>query len=361
MKHNRSLCWIRRDLRLADHRALYEACSFSKSVAVVFVYDTTILKKLKGKNDRRMTFINKSLQLVDQKLREKGSALVTLYGDPREEIPLLAKRLSVEAVFCNQDYEPSAKKRDKIIARRLQSKGIAFLTYKDQVVFEGLDIVTQTGSPFRVFTPYKKAWLKKLSDEDVRIFRPNLKNLTPIRYLKEILVRRTLNDIGFQNAKIWLEAGEDAAQKRLTRFLKNIDNYEEIRDLPAEGGTSGLSVHLRFGTISIRRLVREACKFKSKGSQAWLSELIWRDFYQMILDRFPYIVKHTFLPQYDQIKWPGSNAHFNAWKEGRTGYPLVDAAMRHFNATGWMHNRLRMVVASFLTKDLLVYWRRGEQ
>ena len=361
MKPKHSLCWIRRDLRLADHRALYEACCISQSVVVVFVYDTTILNKLKNKNDRRVTFIHNSVNLVDQKLREKGSALVTLYGDPREEIPLLAKKLSVEAVFCNRDYEPSAKERDKIVADRLQSKGIAFHSYKDQVVFEGLDIATKTGNPFRVFTPYKRAWLKKLGVEDIRIFRPNLKKLTPIKYFKGTLVRRTLNDIGFQNNQIWLEAGEDAAQKRLTKFLKNIDNYEKIRDLPAEGGTSGLSVHLRFGTISIRRLVREACKFKSKGSKTWLSELIWRDFYQMILDRFPNIVEHTFLPQYDQIKWPGSNAHFKAWKEGRTGYPLVDAAMRHFNATGWMHNRLRMVVASFLTKDLLVYWRRGEQ
>ena len=360
MKLNHVLCWIRRDLRLSDHRALMEACRAADKVTLVFVYDTTILDKLKDRDDRRVTFIHNSVQEVDQNLRKMGSALVILYGDPRKEIPSLVKKLSIEAVFCNKDYEPSAKERDETVARNLHSKGSRFFTYTDQVVFEGLEVATKSGSAFRIFTPYKNAWLKKLTDDNIEEFRPDLKKLTSIKDLKGFLKRWTLNDIGFQRADLWLEAGESAARKRLSAFVKKLDEYDEKRDLPSKNSTSGLSVHLRFGTISIRKLVRLALKQKSIGAEVWLSELIWRDFYQMILDRFPRVTTSAFQPQYNSIKWPGTNQYFHAWCKGITGYPLVDAAMRHFNETGWMHNRLRMIVASFLVKDLLVDWRKGE-
>ena len=360
MKYKSSLCWIRRDLRLSDNHALYEALHNTKRVTLVFVYDITILGKLKDKDDRRVTFIHESLQEMDLKLREMGSALVTLFGDPRNEIPLLAKKLSVDAVYCNRDYEPVSKERDETVYNRLKSLGITFHTFKDQVIFEGLEVATQTGSAYRKFTPYKNTWLKKLADHDIINFHPKFINLTPISRLRKLLKYLSLNNIGFKNRKLWLESGEEAASNRLSSFLNNIDMYDKNRDLPAVDGTSGLSVHLRFGTISIRSLIRVIYKCKSKGAKLWLSELIWRDFYQMILDRYPVVVEQTFLPQFNQLKWSGTNSHFIAWKKGRTGYPIIDAAMRHFNETGWMHNRLRMIVACFFVKDLLVDWRKGE-
>ena len=191
-------------------------------------------------------------------------------------------------------------------------------------------------------------------------FQPKLINLTPIKQLGKFVKHLSLNKIGFKNTELWLNPGEQAASKRFAAFLKKIDMYDKHRDLPEVDGTSGLSVHLRFGTISIRSLVRAAYKRKTKGAQLWLSELIWRDFYHMILDLNPIVIEETFLPQFKELKWSGTNSHFIAWKKGITGYPIIDAAMRHFNKTGWMHNRLRMIVASFLVKDLLVDWRKGE-
>ena len=360
MNYKSSLCWIRRDLRLSDHHALHEALRNSERVTIVFVYDTTILENLEDKSDRRVTFIHESLKEIDLKLREMGSALVTLFGDPRNEIPLLAKKLSVDAVYCNRDYEPVAKERDETVYNLLQSSGIAFHTFKDQVIFEGLEIISQAGTPYRKFTPYKNTWLKKLTNHDIITFQPKFTNLTPIKQLGKFVQHLSLIQIGFKNTKLWLHPGEEAASKRLAAFLNKIDMYDKHRDLPEVDGTSGLSVHLRFGTISIRSLVRAAYKRKSQGAQLWLSELIWRDFYQMILNLNPIVVDETFLPQFKQLKWPGTNSHFIAWKKGITGYPIIDAAMRHFNKTGWMHNRLRMIVASFLVKDLLVDWRKGE-
>ena len=360
MNYKNSLCWIRRDLRLSDHHALYEAIRNSERVTIVFVYDITILENLEDKSDRRVTFIYESLKEIDLRLRDMGSALVTLFGDPRNEIPLLAKELSVEAVYCNRDYEPVAKERDETIYNRLQSFGIAFHTFKDQVVFEGLEVVSQAGTSYRKFTPYKNTWLKKLTTQEMISFQPKLINLTPIKQLGKFVKHLSLNKIGFKNTELWLNPGEQAASKRFAAFLKKIDMYDKHRDLPEVDGTSGLSVHLRFGTISIRSLVRAAYKRKTKGAQLWLSELIWRDFYHMILDLNPIVVEETFLPQFKELKWPGTNSHFIAWKKGITGYPIIDAAMRHFNKTGWMHNRLRMIVASFLVKDLLVDWRKGE-
>ena len=360
MLFKHSLCWLRRDLRLTDHRALTEACKNSEKVTLVFVFDITILSKLKDRNDRRVNFIYNSVCEIDQKLRKKGSALVILYGDAREIIPSFAKQISANAVFFNHDYEPLAKERDKAIAQSLKSLKIAYHHFKDQVIFESLEVVNKSGEPFRRFTPYKNAWLKKLTKKDYFNFRPNLKRLTPKKHLKRFLKIWTLNDLSFQKTELWLECGETAAERRLYSFLKKINDYCDARDFPSIEGTSGLSVHLRFGTISIRKLVRLAIKRNYEGSNAWLSELIWRDFYQMILDRHPKVTTSTFQPQYNSIKWSGTDKFFRAWCFGVTGYPLIDAAMRHFNQTGWMHNRLRMIVASFLVKDLLVDWRKGE-
>jgi deoxyribodipyrimidine photo-lyase len=362
MKYQRSLCWLRRDLRLKDHVALYEACRLSQEVVVVFVFDTTILNKLKNKKDRRVTFIHQSLQEVGKKTHEKGSSLVVLHGNPIQEIPELAHRIKAQAVFTNRDYEPAAKKRDKAVLAACRSKGIEYHDFKDQVIFEGEELSTQSGTPFKVYTPYKKAWLKELNPVHHHNHSPKLNRLLPAKHLKNYQRDWTLKKLGFESAELWLPSGETGAAKQLKQFLPHLTNYDQNRDYPSlPHGTSGLSVHLRFGTLSIRSLVRLALDIPGSGAQTWLSELIWRDFYQMILDRFPYVVKGCFKKEYDRIQWPGHNTHFNAWCDGQTGFPLIDAAMRSFEQTGWMHNRLRMVVASFLTKDLLVDWRKGEQ
>ncbi len=360
-QRKRALCWIRRDLRLSDHRALAEATKAYNDVAVVFIFDTNILKRLKDENDRRVTFIHQSLVDIDEQLRKKGSTLLVSHGDPCIEIPRISKQLQCEAVYYNRDYEPYAKKRDAAIQAKLKNNSVDFRSFKDQVIFEGKEIVTKAGKPYQVFTPYKNAWLRQLESQDYKEHRPNLKHLMSAREIKPLSRPWSLKKLGFKENTLWLQAGERAARKRLHSFAKHISRYADARNFPAvESGTSGLSVHSRFGTTSIRELVRLAKSSRSNGSQTWLSELIWRDFYQMILDQFPEVTQESFQSKYDQIEWPGSRALFNKWCRGETGYPIVDAAMRHFNATGWMHNRLRMIVASFLVKDLLVNWRWGE-
>jgi deoxyribodipyrimidine photo-lyase len=233
------------------------------------------------------------------------------------------------------------------------------------VVFEGSEIVTGQGAPFKVFTPYKRAWLAHLTSAGRAIpplaeHIPDLSRLTPAERLAEHTRPWSLEEIGFRPAQLDVETGERGAATRLADFLERIDRYRALRDHPSAHATSGLSVHLRFGTIAIRALFRQALARTGEGAESWVSELIWREFFQMILDRFPHVVTGAFRREYDGIVWPGSDEHFEAWCRGRTGYPIVDAAMRHFNRTGWMHNRLRMVTASFLVKDLLIDWRRGE-
>lgn len=358
----RSLCWIRRDLRLSDHAALANATAQSDAVAVVFVFDTTILNKLEDKDDKRLTFIHRSLMEVNEGLKKKGSALIILKGDPKEEIPTLAAQLGVDAVYCNRDYEPSSKDRDATIRKSLEKQGVAFHDSKDHVVFEGDEITTGGGTPYKVFTPHKRAWLERFTPMAASERKPDLSKLIPVKEIKSFLKPRKLPDVGFQATDLWLEAGEAAARARLKKFAAVLPVYKKNRDFPAlTDGTSGLSVHLRFGTISIREAVRFARAHESEGARVWLSELIWREFYQMILDRFPHVVKGAFKPAYDNVQWSGGKKQFEAWRDGQTGFPLIDAAMRHFKETGWMHNRLRMIVASFLTKDLLVDWREGER
>lgn len=357
--HPRGLVWIRRDLRLRDHKALAQASQECEGIAVVFVFDPIILKRLKA-SDRRLSFLHESLTELDSELREKGSRLLVRHGDPKIEIPRLAKQLGAQKVFANKDYEPYAKARDSHVQRTLRAEGIEFESFKDQVIFESREVLTKSDGTFRVFTPYKNAWLEKLRSSDLEEAKVQRNAFLPASALKGLVQDFSLSELGFQKTELWLKAGETAALARLKRFQNKIDDYKKARDFPSVDGTSGLSVHLRFGTISTRACAREALLHKSEGASTWLNELIWRDFYHMILDQNPYVAEGSFKKECDRIHWPGSMDHFEAWCEGRTGYPIVDAAMRHFNETGWMHNRLRMIVASFLTKDLLVDWRLGE-
>ena len=349
VRMKRALVWLRRDLRLSDHSALAAATGVASEVAVAFVFDRNILDKLEDRDDRRVTFIHQSLQELDSALKSRGSSLIVLHGDPVQEIPRLAKSLDADAVFAAQDHEPYALKRDATVGQSLDLRLL-----KDQVVLEAQEI----GQPYKVFTPYFRAWQAALDvHRDLEDRQPDLSKLMPAAQLPQ--QSWSLNQLGFQETDLWLEAGEKAAHERLRNFRQHVAAYGDERDFPALEATSGLSVHLRFGTISIRECVRQAYEAGDSGRK-WFSELVWREFYQSILQNFPHVVQQTFQPAYRDIEWVGNPEHFAAWKEGRTGYPLVDAGIRCFNATGWMHNRLRMVVASFLTKDLLLDYRSGE-
>jgi len=365
---------MRRDLRTEDHAALYHALRAARQVWCCFVFDTAILDAL-PRADRRVEFIRDSLVGVDAELRAmaashgvEGAGLIVRHGDARDEIPRLAQRLGVAAVYASHDDEPDALARDAKVLGRLADIGIALHTSKDHVVFERSEVLTQSGGSFSVFTPYKNAWLKKLT--------PFYLSAYPVRRHAAALAPRpegegvpTLEAIGFERTNLHqlkLPSGPGGAQELLDDFLERIDRYHDTRDFPAVKGPSYLSTHLRFGTVSIRRLAHEAHQRMvagSRGAEVWLSELVWRDFYHQILHHHPHVVGAAFKPAYDAIKWDhGKHADtlFAAWCEGRTGYPLVDAAMHQINQTGYMHNRLRMVVASFLTKDLGIDWRRGE-
>lgn len=357
MNLEKALVWFRRDLRDNDHAAFSAALREAKTVHCAFVFDTDILGALVDRQDRRVHFIRESLVELDAALRARGGGLIVRCGKASEEIPRLADELAVNAVFANRDYEPSAKSRDAHVARQLSEMGIAFRDFKDQAIFDGLEVITQAGKPFTVFTPYKNAWLKRLTAIDCAEHGCAGGQLSPT----SITPIPTLDALGF--AQTDLEAlgvvpGMKGAQARWEAFHpQRLSRYAALRDFPAVAGVSYLSVHLRFGTISIRELVRTAL---AEQADTWLSELIWRDFYFMILDQFPHVEQHAFKPEYDRIRWAERPQAFAAWCAGKTGYPLVDAAMRQLNFSGWMHNRLRMVVASFLTKDLGIDWRLGE-
>ena len=372
------LVWLRRDLRVQDNAALYHALKNCRQVHVAFVFDTAILDAL-PRADRRVEFIRESLVELDLRLRELGEThgvehcgLIVRHGEAEHEIPRLAQQLGVLAVFASHDDEPYAQLRDGQVRGHLANHGIALHTGKDHVVFERQEVMTQSGTAFSVFTPYKNAWLRKVNDFYLKAY--------PVeRYAQHLAPRPEalrqpvpqLSDIDFEptNLKdLHIPAGESGAQSLLADFLQRIDAYGQRRDFPAVKGPSYLSVHLRFGTVSIRQLAREAharMTTGSEGAAVWLSELIWRDFYAQVLANFAHVgAGESFKRDYDVIHWDhGPHGHklFDAWCEGRTGYPLVDAAMRQLNTSGYMHNRLRMVVASFLCKDLGVDWRWGEK
>jgi deoxyribodipyrimidine photo-lyase len=369
-RYNTSLLWFRRDLRSVDHAALHHALKQSRRVFCAFIFDTDILDTL-PRMDRRVEFIRDSVAELDAELRRYGGGVIVRHARAATEIPRLAKELGAEAVFANHDYEPAAIVRDAAVARKLEVEGLGFITFKDQVIFEKNEVLSQAGKPFSVFTPYKNAWLRQAalaSDcSDAWPTEPYFERLASLG--KETVP--SLEQLGFEKTNLTdlrIETGMQGAAGLLEDFADRIADYADTRDFPAVKGPSYLSLHLRFGTASIRALVRLAqdamrANIGGRGAEVWLSELIWRDFYAMILFHHPHVVNAAFKPVYDQIEWEqgkAADALFAAWCEGRTGYPLVDAAMLQLNRTGYMHNRLRMVTASFLTKHLGLDWRRGE-
>ncbi len=356
------LVWYRRDLRLTDHAALSRALEASGAVYCAFCFDTEILDLLPERFDRRVEFIWHAARELDDALAERGGGLIVLHGRARVEVPRLAAALGVATVYANRDYEPAACARDAAVQEALEEQGIGFETVKDQVMFERDELLTATGTPFSVFTPYKNAWLRRLSVADLAahpvadrlgcLARPRVRQMP------------ALEDLGFRRTNLTdlpIPTGISGARALFDAFLARIDKYHERRDYPALHGPSYLSVHLRFGTISIRELAGRAHAIGGRGAETWLSELVWRDFYFMILHHHPRVVGHAFKHELEDVEFENDPVRFAAWCEARTGYPLVDAAMRQINRTGYMHNRLRMVVASFLVKDLLVDWRWGEK
>jgi deoxyribodipyrimidine photo-lyase len=338
-----TLFWFRRDLRIQDNAGLYYALKENNNVLCVFIFDIVILEQLEDRHDRRVMFIHQSLQLIKQSLEEIGTSLLIVHDNPVN----FYKTISPKAVYANEDYEPYARKRDEAVGKLLQEKGSFLNTFKDQVIFSKDEILKDDRAPYTIFTPYNKKWKAALKPFYYKSYPTE-------KYFKHFLITDhlsfpTLQEIGFEKTPVDFEFPERKIKTSI------VTNYEATRDYPALAGTSKLSVHLRFGTVSIRKLVQLAVK----KNQAWLNELIWRDFYHMILWHFP-DVEHALKIKYERIKWRNNENDFRAWCEGMTGYPIVDAGMRELNSTGFMHNRVRMIVASFLTKHLLIDWRWGE-
>jgi deoxyribodipyrimidine photo-lyase len=366
--HDRALVWFRRDLRDFDHAALFHALRDAREVFCAFVFDREILDALPSPDDRRVEFIWESVASLDAALRARGSGLIVRHAFARDAIPELAAALGAGTVYANRDYEPAACDRDAAVAGALAERGISFLTCKDQVIFECDEVLSQAGRPFSVFTPYKKAWLARLAPSDLRAHPVDRHADALAAPPRDVAPMPSLEAMGFR--RTGLEAlrtgsGMGAGATLFADFRGRIDRYKEARDFPAARGPSYLSVHLRFGTVSVRELAAYAHQRSLEpggdGAATWLSELIWREFYAQILWHHPRVVAHAFKPEYDALRFPDDPALFAAWRDGRTGYPIVDAAMRQLNASGYMHNRLRMIAASFLVKDLLVDWRWGER
>lgn len=368
------LVWFRRDLRVHDNAALSDALQRCAYVHCVFVLDRAILDGL-PRADRRVEFIRETLGELDADLRKlagkPGAGLIVLHAVAQEAIPILALELGVQAVFTAHDYEPQAIARDCAVEAALGAQGIAFATVKDHVIFERREVLTQVGNPYGVFTPYMRAWLARLGDVPPaqHACEPYAKALAarPAAYATDV---PSLEALGFEATNLMtlgITPGASGAAKLVDDFWQRMDLYEETRNFPSVKGPSYLSVHLRFGTVSIRQLVGLALQRKlegSAGATVWLGELIWRDFYFQVLANFPHVAKDAFKPEYDAIQWEqGEHAQalFDAWCQGVTGYPLVDAAMAQLNQTGYMHNRLRMVTGSFLVKHLGLDWRWGER
>ncbi|CAE80040.1 deoxyribodipyrimidine photo-lyase [Bdellovibrio bacteriovorus] len=344
-----TLFWFRRDLRLDDNAGLYHALKERSAVLPLFIFDSEILENLDDPADARVTFIYEQIQDMKQQLNAKKSDLIVRHGKPLEVLKTLSDEMAVEAIYANHDYEPAARKRDEKVAAWAAKAGIEFLTFKDQCLFEKDEILTDARKPYTVYTPYRNKVLANLSEFYLKSY-PNDLYESSYAKVKKAEPLLTLKSLGFERSNI-----EFPPMDLSTKMLKT---YHATRDFPAdEKGTSHLGLHLRFGTLSVRELAREAKKY----SPVWLSELIWRDFFMQILWHFPQVENQSFRPEYDKIAWRKSKADFQKWCEGRTGYPLVDAGMRELNATGYMHNRVRMVVASFLCKHLLIHWYEGER
>lgn len=346
MKKDINICWLRRDLRLNDHAALYHALKGEIPVLLLFIFDRKILDDLNDKKDARVTFIYQQLQQMEKTLQHKGSSLLIKYGTPEEVWPQVLQTYQVKEVYTNHDYEPYALERDDSLSEFLRTEAITFKTYKDQVIFEKDEITKADGKPYTVFTPYFRQWHKKLNEFYLKAY-PVEKYLGNLFQTKPLTFPE-LSSLGFE---------ESAQQFPSANFGSKLAAYEERRDFPFDDATTHLGLHLRFGTVSIREA---AAKAISAGAEKWISELAWRDFYMMILCHFPQITTKSFKPAYDNIRWINDEKDFEAWKNGKTGYPIVDAGMNQLNQTGYMHNRVRMIVGSFLTKHLLIDWRWGE-
>lgn len=391
-----ALVWLRRDLRVDDHAALHAALSDARRIWCAFVFDRDILDPLPSRADRRVVFIGDALVEVDRALRALGGGLIVVHDRAVDAIPALAATLGVGLVVAARDYEPAAVGRDAEVDARLRADGRTLRVVKDQVVFEADEVMTGAGRPFSVFTPYRNAWRRRLDEAGADGAAGTPLAPRPVRELARgrlaappAGLRRAdapgphgtapldgvpaLESIGFEVTdlhRLALPTGASGGARLLDEFLHRIGRYRDARDYPALKGPSYLSAHLRFGTVSIRTLAREALRVErtdppaAEGASTWLSELVWRDFYVQVLHHHPRVETRSFRPEYDAIRWEDGahgEALFAAWAEARTGYPLVDAAMTQLRASGYMHNRLRMVTASFLCKDLGVDWRRGER
>lgn len=373
-----ALVWFRRDLRATDQAALWHALRAARQVWCAFVYDTAILDPL-PRADRRVEFIHQSIEALDAELaalgREhgvRGVRLLVRHGDAADEIVALADALHVQAVFANHDDDPYALSRDAAVRGALAGRGIALHTSKDHVLFERSEVLTGSGKPYGVFTPYKAAWLKKLEPFFVKPY-PVARHAGALAAAPDGMRARlpSLAELHFVPTNLealGVHGGSAAAAALLDDFERRIAEYREAREFPAVKGTSDLGIHLRFGTVSIRHLATRALALAEDratrvGAETWLGELAWRDFFQQVLHHQPHVVGASCKPEFDKVRFEHgkrADAHFAAWCEGRTGYPIVDAAMRQLLQTGWMHNRLRMVAASFLVKDLGIDWKRGE-
>jgi len=358
-----SLIWLRRDLRLYDNAALFHALKNSNQVYVVFIFDTHILNKLKNKQDRRIEFIHSSLSEIKEGLNRQDSDLIVEMGEPESLIPKLISKYKCDSLYINRDYEKYAHDRDNLIIKLLAKNQINTYTFKDQVLFEKDEILTQSNKPYTVFTPYKNNHLKKLAEEGIHLYDCDMykSNFAKFSY-KSI---PTLEELQFEKTNLKdfdIPSGTSGGKKLLEKFNNNIKYYSSNRNYPFIRGVSYLSVHNRFGTLSIRHLAKMAIEADNDGSATWLSELIWRDFYFQIVANFPHVSENkSFKPQFENLQFENDINKFEAWKNGLTGFPIIDAAMKQINQTGYMHNRLRMIVSSFLVKDLLIDWRWGEQ
>jgi deoxyribodipyrimidine photo-lyase len=341
-----SFFWFRRDLRLHDNHGLYQALKGSDPVLPIFIFDKEILESLKDKADKRVAFIHQALGEMQATLLANGSSLCILHDTPLQAFEKLTREFDIIAVYTNHDYEPYAIGRDTEIKKFLQTKNITFHTFKDQVIFERNEVVKADGSPYTIFTPFSKMWKVRYAEQKKERY-PSEKQLNNF-YQTKPLPFPSLAQIGFEEVDV--DIPPFPPEKSI------IQRYNETRNLPYLNGTSKMSVHLRFGTVSVRELAAKAAQWNDQ----WLNELIWREFFMMILWHFPNVVTESFKAKYDRIPWRNNEAEFKKWCAGETGYPMVDAGMREMNATGLMHNRVRMVVASFLTKHLLIDWRWGE-
>lgn len=339
-----NIFWFRRDLRLEDNVALFHALQSGIKVLPIFIFDKEILSQLNNPSDKRVDYIHQALREINDDLKNHKTTIKTFYGKPLDIFKQLAGDFEVETVFCNRDYEPQAIKRDREITDFLNKNKIKFSDFKDQVIFEKDDVLKADNSPYTVFTPYSRKWKENFNLVKAEKYEGDFKNFIQIKHENII----SLKEIGFEKT--------DFEFRKPTLEKKIIDTYDKHRDFPALDHTTRLGIALRFGTISVRKCV----DFATIHNQTWFNELIWREFFMQILYHFPYVVKGCFKKKYEDIEWRNDEKEFKLWCEGKTGYPIVDAGMRQLNETGFMHNRVRMITASFLTKHLLVDWRWGE-